>query len=37
MLGHPHDFRVGSMRRLVTDGMLWSLGKDVPAGISPKK
>jgi uncharacterized protein len=31
-LGHPEDFSQESMRRLVVNGILWALGKDVPAG-----
>lgn len=31
-LGHPADFEQPSMRRLVVNGILWALGKDVPAG-----
>ncbi len=30
-LGHPEDFQVESMRKLVVNGILWSLGKNVPA------
>jgi len=33
-LGHPEDFRVESMRRLVVNGIYWALGKDVPRGGS---
>jgi type 1 glutamine amidotransferase len=29
-LGHPDDFTQESMRRLVVNGILWALGKDVP-------
>jgi hypothetical protein len=29
-LGHPEDFREVSMRRLVINGILWALGKDIP-------
>jgi type 1 glutamine amidotransferase len=29
-LGHPKDFEHESMRRLLINGILWSLGKDVP-------
>jgi type 1 glutamine amidotransferase len=29
-LGHPEDFQVESMRRLVVNGIYWSLGKEVP-------
>lgn len=31
-LGHPEDFSQDSMRRLVVNGILWALGRDVPAG-----
>lgn len=31
-LGHPADFSHESMRRLVVNGILWALGKDVPKG-----
>ncbi len=31
-LGHPEDFSQESMRRLVVNGILWALGKDVPEG-----
>jgi uncharacterized protein len=31
-LGHPQDFTEPSMRRLVLNGILWALGRDVPAG-----
>lgn len=31
-LGHPEDFRVESVRRLVVNGIYWALGKEVPAG-----
>jgi type 1 glutamine amidotransferase len=31
-LGHPGDFEEASMRRLVVNGILWALGRDVPAG-----
>jgi len=31
-LGHPEDFSQASMRRLVVNGILWALGKDVPTG-----
>ncbi|MEX2288025.1 MAG: ThuA domain-containing protein [Planctomycetaceae bacterium] len=31
-LGHPQDFEQLSMRRLLINGILWSLGKDVPKG-----
>jgi len=30
-LGHPGDFEQPSMRRLVVNGILWALGRDVPA------
>ncbi len=31
-LGHPEDFRVEAVRRLVVNGIYWALGKDVPPG-----
>lgn len=31
-LGHPTDFEQPSMRRLVVNGILWALGKDIPKG-----
>jgi type 1 glutamine amidotransferase len=31
-LGHPADFDVESMRRLLVNAIYWALGKDVPAG-----
>jgi type 1 glutamine amidotransferase len=31
-LGHPEDFAAAPMRRLVVNGILWALGRDVPAG-----
>ena len=31
-LGHPEDFAQASMRRLVVNGILWALGRDIPAG-----
>lgn len=31
-LGHPADFQEPSMRRLLVNGILWALGRDVPAG-----
>lgn len=31
-LGHPADFEQPSMRRLVVNGILWALGRDVPQG-----
>lgn len=31
-LGHPADFEQASMRRLTVNGILWALGRDVPAG-----
>jgi uncharacterized protein len=31
-LGHPGDFEQPSMRRLAVNGILWALGRDVPAG-----
>ena len=30
-LGHPGDFEEPSMRRLTVNGILWALGRDVPA------
>lgn len=29
-LGHPEDFSQESMRRLVVNGILWALGRDIP-------
>lgn len=31
-LGHPADLEQPSMRRLVVNGILWALGRDVPPG-----
>lgn len=31
-LGHPEDFAQESMRRLVVNGIYWTLGREVPAG-----
>lgn len=31
-LGHPQDFAAAPMRRLVVNGILWALGRDVPSG-----
>jgi len=31
-LGHPDDFRIASMRRLLVNGILWALGREVTAG-----
>ena len=31
-LGHPGDFEQAPMRRLVVNGILWALGREVPAG-----
>ena len=31
-LGHPADFSQESMRRVLVNGILWALGKDVPQG-----
>jgi len=31
-LGHPKDFEVESMRRLLINGIYWVLGKEVPEG-----
>jgi uncharacterized protein len=33
-LGHPDDFKVPSVRRLVVNGILWALGREVPEGGS---
>ena len=30
-LGHPADFSEESMRRLLVNGILWALGRDIPA------
>ena len=30
-LGHPEDFCEPSMRRLIVNGILWALGRDIPA------
>lgn len=30
-LGHPQDFAAAPMRRLVVNGILWALGREVPA------
>jgi uncharacterized protein len=30
-LGHPYDFKQESMRKLAVNGLLWALGKDIPA------
>ena len=30
-LGHPEDFAAAPMRRLVVNGILWALGREVPA------
>ncbi|MBI1354596.1 MAG: hypothetical protein GC160_09640 [Acidobacteria bacterium] len=30
-LGHPDDFRQEGVRRLLVNGILWALGRDVPA------
>jgi hypothetical protein len=30
-LGHPGDFEQESMRRLTVNGILWALGREVPA------
>ena len=30
-LGHPEDFEHASMRRLVVNGILWALGREIPA------
>jgi type 1 glutamine amidotransferase len=35
-LGHPEDFAAAPMRRLVLNGILWALGREVPAqGAEP--
>lgn len=31
-LGHSHDFTLEPVRRLLVNGILWSLNRDVPAG-----
>ena len=31
-LGHPEDFAAAPMRRLVVNGILWALGREVPTG-----
>jgi type 1 glutamine amidotransferase len=31
-LGHPADFEHESMRRLLINGILWTLGRDIPTG-----
>lgn len=31
-LGHPQDFELPAMRRLLINGILWSLGQEVPTG-----
>ena len=31
-LGHPADFEQASMRRLVVNGILWALGREIPPG-----
>jgi type 1 glutamine amidotransferase len=30
-LGHPEDFQLEPMRRLLINGILWALGKEIPA------
>ena len=30
-LGHPYDFKQESMRKLAVNGLLWALGKEIPA------
>lgn len=30
-LGHPEDFKEPSMRRLLVNGILWALGREIPA------
>jgi glycerophosphoryl diester phosphodiesterase len=34
-LGHPADFAQPPMRRLLINGILWALGRDVPKGGAP--
>lgn len=31
-LGHPQDFELPAMRTLLVNGILWSLGQEIPAG-----
>jgi len=31
-MGHPEDFEIESMRRLLVNGILWALAEEVPAG-----
>ena len=31
-LGHPDDFKVPAVRRLLVNGILWALGREVPKG-----
>jgi uncharacterized protein len=31
-MGHPEDFREPSFRKLLINGILWALGKEIPAG-----
>lgn len=31
-LGHPQDFHVPAMRRMVVNGILWALGREIPEG-----
>jgi type 1 glutamine amidotransferase len=31
-LGHPKDFEQPAMRRLLVNGIIWALGREVPAG-----
>lgn len=33
-LGHPQDFRAAALQRLLANGLLWSLGRDVPTDWS---
>jgi type 1 glutamine amidotransferase len=31
-LGHPDDFKIEAVRKLVVNGVLWSLGREIPTG-----
>ena len=31
-MGHPEDFREPSFRKLLINGLLWALGREIPAG-----
>ena len=31
-LGHPEDFQLEAVRRLLINGIYWALGREVPAG-----